>query len=95
MEAEEYADKITRFCDYKNHLPFVVCRDSVVWKGGEYMKDKLMVAGWKISGVESILRQLQTCDMFRDTPEENALYILAEELADVSKLIKEVSNYIE
>ena len=43
------------------------------------MKDKLMVAGWKIGGVESIFRQLQTSDMFRGTPKENAFYILAEQ----------------
>ena len=56
------------------------------------MQDKLMIAGWKIGGVECVLRQLQTADMFRGTPEENAFFVLAEQLSDVHKILEDVSN---
>lgn len=59
------------------------------------MQDKLMIASWKIGGVECVLRQLQTADMFLGTPEENAFYILAEQLCDATKLIEEVSKNVE
>lgn len=54
-----------------------------------------MIASWKIGGVECVLRQLQTADMFLGTPEENAFYILAEQLCDATKLIEEVSKNVE
>ena len=59
------------------------------------MQDKLMIAKWKICGVEYVLRQLQTADMFRDTPTENAFFIFAEQLCDASKLLDEVSNNVQ
>lgn len=74
---------------------FAICRGTVSTKGGEFMQDKLMIASWKIGGVECVLRQLQTADMFLGTPEENAFYILAEQLCDATKLIEEVSKNVE
>ena len=95
VDHEEDITKCYNFLDNENCLPFAICRAKVTSKGGEFMQDKLMIAEWKIGGVECVLRQLQTADMFRGTPEENAFYILAEQLCDASKLINEVSKYVE
>lgn len=76
-------------------MSFAICRGIVSSKGGEFMQDKLMIASWKIGGVESVLRQLQTADMFRNTPEENAFFILAEQLSDAVTLLDEVSNNVK
>lgn len=95
MDHEENIAKCNDFLDNENCLLFAICRAKVTSKGGEFMQDKLMIAEWKIGGVECVLRQLQTADMFRGTPEENAFYILAEQLCDATKLINEVSKYVE
>ena len=95
VDHEEDVIKWGKFLDNENCLLFAICRGIVSSKGGEFMQDKLMVAGWKIGGVECVLRQLQTADMFRGTPEENAFYILAEQLCEATKLIDEVSNNVE
>lgn len=92
---EENIFKQSNFLDNENFLLFAICRDIVSLKGGEFMQDKLMIAGWKIGGVECVLRQLKTADMFRGTPEEDAFYILAEQLCDATKLIEEVSKNVE
>lgn len=95
MDREENIAKCNNFLYNENCLLFAICRIKVTSKGGEFMQDKLMIAEWKIGGVECVLRQLQTADMFRGTPEENAFYILAEQLYDASKLINEVSKNVE
>lgn len=92
VDQEEDAIKGGKFLDNENCLLFVICRCIVSSKGGEFMQDKLMIAGWKIGGVECVLRQLQTADMFRGTPEENAFFVLAEQLSDVKKILEDVSN---
>lgn len=54
------------------------------------MFDELLTASWRIHGVESILRGLQTSDAFHDTPEENAFFVLANELQQARHTIQNI-----
>lgn len=56
------------------------------------MHDNLMYARWKIEGVQCLLQEMQTSDMFKGTPEENAFFVLAEELRQAKVLLDEVEK---
>lgn len=54
--------------------------------------DKLMVATWKISGVQAILHALQTSEDFENPSDENLFFILSNELTEALNLLKETSS---
>ena len=55
------------------------------------MKDNLLVAQWKISGLHKICSGLQSSDTYEED-DHNLFFILAEELHQVEKLLAEIQE---
>lgn len=55
------------------------------------MKDNLLVAQWKISGLQKICFGLQSSDAYEEN-DHNLFFILSEELGEVKKLLEEIQE---
>lgn len=55
------------------------------------ISDNLLVAQWKISGLQKICFGLQSSDAYEEN-DHNLFFILAEELGEINKLLKEMQE---